>query len=290
MGHGENETIEGVGDFAQPFDLPPDTISRFRRDGHCVVRGLASTAEIDGVRPAIESTAAALAWDQRPMDERDTYGKAFDQSGNLWLHDARCASFVRSPRFAQVAATLLGVEGVRLYHDQALVKRPGGGRTPWHQDRFFWPLDAREVERFAGLDAVTMWMPLVDIGAEVGSMHFISGSHTAGDLAGGRIGDGSDRSLSRVIEERGWERTTHGAMTAGDATFHAGWTVHSAPENPTGLVRSVMTVIYFIDGTVVAEPASPHQDLDRLLWFPGLEPGDPAVTDTNPRLWPPVTS
>ena len=30
---------------------------------------------------------------------------------------------------------LMGVDGVGLYHDQALVKEAGGGHTPWHCDR-----------------------------------------------------------------------------------------------------------------------------------------------------------
>ena len=58
-------------------------------------------------------------------------------------------------RFAGVAAALLGVDGVRLYHDQALFKEPGGGPTPWHQDQVYWPLATDRT--------ITMWMPLVDL-------------------------------------------------------------------------------------------------------------------------------
>ncbi len=43
-------------------------------------------------------------------------------------------------------------------------------------------------------------------------------------------------------------------MSAGDATFHAGWTLHGAPPNLTGTLRSVMTVIYFADGLRAVEP------------------------------------
>jgi len=31
----------------------------------------------------------------------------------------------------------MGVQGVRLYHDQALIKEPGGKPTPWHQDYYY---------------------------------------------------------------------------------------------------------------------------------------------------------
>ena len=77
-------------------------------------------------------------------------------------------------RFAATAAELLGVEGVRLYHDQALIKEAHGGATPWHQDQFYWPLPAGQT--------VTMWMPLVDVPDVVGSMTFGSGTHALGSL------------------------------------------------------------------------------------------------------------
>ena len=34
----------------------------------------------------------------------------------------------------------MGVAGVRMYHDQALYKEPGGGITPWHVDQVYWPV------------------------------------------------------------------------------------------------------------------------------------------------------
>jgi hypothetical protein len=72
-------------------------------------------------------------------------------------------------------------------------------------------------------------------------------------------------------------------MKAGDATFHAGWTLHSAPNNPTPLMREVMTIIYFADGMRVADPGSnPSRADDLNAWLPGLKPGDLASSDLNP--------
>ncbi len=69
-----------------------------------------------------------------------------------------------SRRLAKVAADLLGVENVRIYHDQALFKEPGGGPTPWHQDQYYWPIDTDKT--------ITMWMPLVDIDVRYGHDNF----------------------------------------------------------------------------------------------------------------------
>ena len=177
------------------------------------------------------------------------------------------------------AAELLGVAGVRLYHDQALFKEPGGGPTPWHQDQVYWPLATDRT--------VTLWMPLVDLPPEVGSMRFVSGSHRMGDLGGSAIGDESHAFFEALIAERGLRVESHGALRAGDATFHAGWTVHSAGPNPTNRMRSVMTIIYVADGTRVSKIANAARALDQKAWLGGRKPGERVEGELNPRLWPP---
>jgi ectoine hydroxylase-related dioxygenase (phytanoyl-CoA dioxygenase family) len=248
--------------------------------GHAVVRGLATAAEVAVVRPAVESLAHRRAAKVGPLDERDTYGQAFLQVANLWRHDPVVRRFVFAPRFARVAAELLGVEGVRLYHDQMLVKEPGGGRTPWHQDQVYWPLDTDRT--------VTMWMPLVDVPAEIGTMTFASGSHRHGNLGEHLIGDESDTVYSTLVDRLGLTEETHGALAAGDATFHCGWTLHRAPANPTDQMRPVMTVIYYADGARVAPIDSEARRFDQRVWLGGTAEGERADGPLNPRLWPPA--
>jgi ectoine hydroxylase-related dioxygenase (phytanoyl-CoA dioxygenase family) len=264
--------------FDDVVEIPAMLVEAFRRDGHVCVRGLASTDEIAAVRPAIEAAAAQRTAGISPLAERDTYGRAFLQAMNLWRLDDDVRAFVFGRRFAYVAATLLGVDGVRLYHDQALIKEAGGGATPWHQDQRYWPLDTDLT--------ITMWMPLLDVPPEVGTMFFASGSHRLGNLAGPVISDEADAVYSAAVRDSGLEQHTHGAMVAGDATFHAGWTLHRAAPNSSSMPRPVMTVIYFADGARVAPPTDDFQRLDLSLWLKGLAPGDLAATERNPRLWP----
>jgi hypothetical protein len=73
-------------------------------------------------------------------------------------------------------------------------------------------------------------------------------------------------------------------MTAGDASFHSGWVLHSAPSNATDVLREVMTVIYFADGARVTEPDNRNRARDLQRWLPGLKPGDLAASAINPRL------
>jgi ectoine hydroxylase-related dioxygenase (phytanoyl-CoA dioxygenase family) len=258
-------------------ELPESVVEEFQAKGHAVVRALASADEVAAFRPAIEATAARMTLETRPIEERDTYGKAFLQTGNLWREDATARAFVLGRRFASVAAQLLRAGGVRLYHDQALIKEAGGGPTPWHQDQFYWPLPDGST--------VTMWMPLVDLPEVVGSMTFGSGTHAVGSVCDLAISDASEAALARYVDDHDLPLETHGALRAGDATFHAGWTLHRADGNPTPTDRPVMTVIYVADGAIVQEPKNPYQEFDRVVWLGGREAGLPVDSELNPLLY-----
>jgi ectoine hydroxylase-related dioxygenase (phytanoyl-CoA dioxygenase family) len=262
--------------------LSPATIEEFRTKGHTVVRSLCTPDEVAAWRVVLEEATRRGAWDTRPLAERDTYGRAFLQAANLWRLDPRIETFTCSERLAAVAADLLGVEHVRLYHDQGLLEEVGGGRTPWHQDQQYWPL---EHER--PVHTLTMWMPLVDVDSGSGSLRFASGSHLHGDLAGelaGPISDESDATFESLLTHGGFPVESHDPLRAGDATFHAGWTLHSAGENASAADRPVATVIWFADGCRVTAAPTRHQRFDLAVWLDGADPGGPAAGPSNPRL------
>ena len=161
-----------------------------------MVRGLCSKEEVASVRSRIAGAVADQTKGVAALAERpSTYARAFLQVENIWRSVDGVRDFTLSPRFAEAAARLVGVPGIRLYHDQALFKEPGGGVTPWHQDEGYWPL--------RGWGPVTMWMPLVDLTAEMGgSMSFARGScHLA--LADLEISDGSQAGGEHMVDEHG---------------------------------------------------------------------------------------
>lgn len=266
-----------VPSLADEIFIDDSIVEDYRRDGHVCIRGLCQPEEVAVYRDIIVDVAMAHNTETRPIEERDTYGKAFLQIMNLWRLDERVKAFVYAKRFASVAARLLGVEKVRLYHDQALFKEPGGGVTPWHQDQFYWPLQTDK--------SITMWMPLVDVDAVMGTMSFASGSHELGFVPiAQQISDSSETFFERFVSAKGFKVNSAGAMAAGDATFHSGWTLHKAPGNVTNRVREVMTVIYYPDGTTVAEPKNDFQRADHATWLDSIEPGQPADGPLNPIL------
>jgi ectoine hydroxylase-related dioxygenase (phytanoyl-CoA dioxygenase family) len=264
-------------EMSTPFALREEDVLAWRRDGHVTLRGLASAEEIAAFRPALLEAGTAMRHERRPLEERDTYGKAFLQMFNLWRHNETAKAFVFSQRFARVAAELMGVSGVRLYHDQALFKEPFGGATPWHQDQFYWPLDTTHT--------ITLWMPLVPVTEEMGSMTFASRSHELGALGDYAIGDESQAEFDRLVDQKRLPRTPTGAFAAGDVSFHAGYTLHCAPPNATDTLREVMTVIYYADGTRVGPLDHPNRKFDRDVWLRGCDPGELAAGRLNPVLY-----
>ena len=245
-------------------------------NGHVLVRQAASAEDVPKHRHAITAAVQRLSGETRPLENRSTYDKAFLQFTNLWEQDESVKRFVFEKRFARIAAELLGVESVRLYHDQALFKEPVGGHTPWHQDKYYWPLDTDKM--------ITMWMPLVDIDDEMGMIRFASGSHKFPAVESVEISDESEDRFEQFVLENQFKISKPSSMKAGDATFHLGWTIHSAGPNRTDRMREVMTIIYFADGARVSEPTNVHQRADRDAWLAGKRPGEAADSDLNPIL------
>lgn len=257
-------------------EIPEEQIREFREKGHTLVRHLLSAEEVAAYEPVIVNAADQYNTEKRRLEERDTYGKAFLQIMNLWRHDEAVKKFVLARRFAKVAADLMGVENVRLYHDQALFKEAGGGPTPWHIDQYYWPLDSH--------DTITMWMPLVNIEVEMGMLTFASGSHRKAFVSKYEISDDSDKEISAYVKENNFPVTRATTMNAGDATFHYGHTIHGAPGNNSDKLREIMTVIYFADGAKVTEPTNKWQADDHDKWLDNWPVGEVAASEMNPLL------
>lgn len=257
-------------------EITPEQTAAYQRDGHILLRQIASLGEIEPYRKLISERVMTSDKAKVPLKDRDAYSQAFVQISNLWEESPEVARFVMARRFARVAAELMGVDGVRLYHDQALYKEPGGGPTFWHQDQYYWPL--------ATPNTITLWLAMVDVPIEKGVLTFASGSHHDGLLCKEAISNDSDTAIRAIVKERGFPISQQ-AMQAGDATFHSGWTLHYAPGNQSGSVREIMTIIYYADGAEICEPDNPHRPHDLERWFPGQQPYEIAASRLNPLLW-----
>lgn len=259
-----------------PYDgLPPTATADFNRDGFVHLAGVLSPATIAEHEPTITAEVLRLITQHLPLAERNTYGKAFLQVTNLWRENETVKRLVFSRRLAGIAAALLGVHAVRLYHDQALYKEPSGGITPWHADQYYWPLSSDR--------CLTIWLPLQETPLEMGPLAFARGSH---NFAYGRdlpISDESETELKQAMAEQDFEDVVE-PFSLGDASFHRGWTFHHAGPNQSTVPRRVMTVIYLDADIRVAKPTNKNQVTD-LCWLPGTGIGQVPDTPLNPVLY-----
>ncbi len=258
----------------EPFELSPEQVRFYRENGYIKLKHVLSPELLEHYRQAIHARVAELSADALPMEQRSTYGKAFLQIMNLWTESAEVQEFVFGKRLARIAAELMGVSGVRIYHDQALYKEPGGGITPWHADQYYWPVDSDKT--------VTAWVPLQATPVQLGPLIFSEGSHR---LEVGRdleISDESETTLESALNDL---RLEDSAYDLGDVSFHSGWTFHRAGANSTDRPREVMTMIYMDENIHVTEPRNKNHVLDLERWAPGLQAGDVLSSRLNPVIY-----
>lgn len=277
-------------------ELDRSSVEAFRADGHLLVRGLLSRREAEAGRRAAERVteqlcAEAMAAGGPQADPVDGHDEPppppmeYLPVVSIWQKDETLRELVCSPRLASLAAQLLGVEGVRLYHDQLFVKPPGAPVTSWHQDQVFWPLDTTPVLEEGAVSMLRIWVTLTDLPADGASLRFITGSHATGPFGELRAGH-PERVTSATVDGRELPVKDYGPLQAGDATIHAGYMVHGAGANNADDTRYGMAVAYLPDGARVAEPRTDVQEQSLDLWLSGRRPGEVVDAASNPLLWP----
>ena len=242
----------------EPYSLTSDDVQAFRENGYIHLVGVLPDDVLEYYEPIISKItqehdpAAGVA-----LEDKDLYGKAFIQLGNLWQHDAQVTELVFCKRLARLASELIGTQGVRLYHDQSLYKEPSGGITPWHVDQQYWPMDSSK--------SVTAWIPLQSTPLEMGPLCFGRGSHLKYIARDVKISDESERIIAQAIKKEKIIEIQE-PYALGDVSFHSGWTLHRAGGNATEQPRKVHTVIYMDEQMRLRERRSQNQENDRISW------------------------
>ena len=259
-----------------PFILSQDQINFFRENGFIKLKNVLSPEVIQYMNETISTEVIRLNTQHLPIEQRDTYGKAFLQIMNIWTRSATVKEIVFSKRLAKIAADLMGVDGVRMYHDQALFKEPGGGHTPWHADQYYWPL--------SNDNTVTAWIPLQETGLELGPVEFSAGSQQLQEGRTLKISDDSEAVIQKKLTLHDFKKVVE-PFEAGEISFHSGWVFHRAGANKTNNMRKVMTVIYMEKEMQLKEPENENQQADWDVWCPGAVVGEVIDTPLNPVLY-----
>jgi ectoine hydroxylase-related dioxygenase (phytanoyl-CoA dioxygenase family) len=260
----------------QAYSVTPEQASFFSKHGFIKVKNIFDASVIDYMNIVISKEVNRLNNQKIPLEERDTYGKAFLQIMNLWTHATVVKDIVFSKRIAQIASDLMQTNGVRLYHDQALFKEPKGGHTPWHADQYYWPLATENI--------VTAWMPLQATPLNYGPLEFSAGSNRLKAGRDKQISDDSQAFLESELKNHNFEHVIE-PFDVGEISFHRGWLYHRAGPNVSGNMRKVMTMIYMDKDTVLKNPENHNQLADWEAWCPGATVGATIDTPLNPVLY-----
>ena len=254
-------------ELAAPYRLDAAQREAFRRDAFIKLPQVLSPAV---VRRLAERLDGLL----RAEHGNDVAGR-FIALEQLWRHDEVMRLVAFSPRLAGLAAELLGEPAIRIYHDNALSKEPGCGRTPWHHDAEHFPL--------ATLQAVTAWIPVTAIPAHMGPLAMARGAHVrdvVADLSFDKVGTTYDAAVARRLAESD-VAVDASPFAVGDVSFHSALCFHTAGPNRSTQPRRALSTTYYADGARVVE--SPTLVSGRWRDFlPGVEPGELAASALNP--------
>ena len=271
-----NLPVQIEAELNRPYDLTSAQIAFYKKHQFIKLKQVFSEEALQYFNEVISEQVALMNKEDRALEERSTYGKAFLQLFNLWREHALVKELVFSKRIAQIASDLMEVNGVRLYHDQALFKEGGGGITPWHADQYYWPLATDKT--------VTAWIPLQATPLEMGPLEFSAGSHAIVEGRELEIGDESEALIQKKLRVTDFEHVIE-PFDVGEISFHSGWIFHRAGANSTQDMRKVMTIIYMDKDMLLKAPENANQENDWHTWCPGATIGDVIDTPLNPVLY-----
>ncbi len=265
--------------------LTSSQVEQYRRDGFLLVEDFLSPTELEYWREAVTeaveqrggrklpNTGVKTGEDDGINKEADYFGKVFDQMLNLWQTNNKVAKIMRNRELGRMVAELAGCDGVRIWHDQALIKRPWANPTSWHLDTPFWSFTDRR--------ALSIWVALDDATPENGCLYFIPGSYHHTTFENPGIGKNMDAVFDFYPQFR-QSPSAAVPMKAGSCSFHNGLTIHGAGANMTNGFRRAMTCAYMPDG--VAFNGIQNILSDELV--AKLKPGDLLNDDTqNPLIY-----
>ena len=254
-------------ELSKPYNLSPASINQFSKDGYIKLKSVIDPEHLTLLRQRINAILIK-ALGSEP-------GLAFRSDEMMWLHDELVRRFVLSKRVAQIASELLDVQAVRLYHDNALSKERGCGRTPWHYDHHHFPIDS--------LNVCTAWIPLQATPKQMGPLAFAAGMNVyklVQDLPFNKFDASYDTRVSQIFAANN-VCVDDSAFDLGEVSFHHSLSFHTAGANNAKGSRMALATTYFEDGArLVSKPTMISGEFQKFM--PGIEPGDIINSDHNP--------
>ena len=258
--------------------LTTDQIAFYQENGYVVLENFLTPDELERWRWATdEAVAQRLASVDSSLTNQsspeDYYAQVFTQCLKLAETHSGMHEIMFDPNLGQLAATLAGVDGIRIWHDQALIKPPYGNPTGWHLDNPFWSFTSR--------DSISLWMALDDATESNGCLYYVPGTQKT-ETRGNTGIDKNIGGLFKTYPEWREISTVGCPCPAGSAVFHNGLTAHGAGANMTNKPRRAMTCAYMPDGSTF----NGKRNILPEAYFESLKVGDLLNDNSiNPLIW-----
>ena len=234
------------------YQVNQQQIDFYRTNGYLVIEDFLNATELENWRSKVFHAVAERAGQKMPGQETkvgeddginrdaDYFGNVFDQLLNLWQTDDGVKELMLDKRIGEMISRLSNSEGVRIWHDQALFKKPYANPTAWHLDTPFWS--------FSDPEALSIWVALDDATLENGCLYFVPGSfkYTGFDNLG--IGKNMN-GIFNFYPDLAKLGTVAAPIKAGSCSIHNGLTIHGAGPNMTNGYRRAFTCAYMPDGS-----------------------------------------
>ena len=259
-------------------ELTSEQIASYRENGFLVIENFLDADELAEWRRCTDEAVTerlgnSVEFMTNQMDAKQFYARVFTQCLRLADTHAGMRTLVYDSRLGRMATQLAGVDGMRIWHDQALIKPPHGNPTAWHLDVPYWSFDSR--------DTLSFWMALDDATLANGCMWYLPGTHKTARFDNVGIGVNIGE-LFTVYPE--WKQIEPQAAPcpAGSLVWHNGLTAHGAGANMTLAHRRAMTCGFMPDGCTF----NGKKNILPEAYFNSLEIGDVLDNDTqNPLVW-----
>ena len=255
--------------------LTAQQIESYRAQGFLVIQGFLDDDELDHWREVTEAAVQLRLSGSGGLNNQSDpgafYAQVFTQCLRLADIHPGMAELMFDERLGCLAGRLAGVEGIRIWHDQALFKPPYGNHTAFHMDNPFWS--------FYSPNAISIWVALDDATLQNGCLWYLPGTHLEATFAAVGIGE----NLGDVFKAYPQWRTISAlpaACPAGSAVLHNGLVAHGAGTNMTPFPRRAMTCAYMPDGSTFNGQKNILPD----EYFNSLQVGDPLNDDRQNRL------
>jgi phytanoyl-CoA hydroxylase len=259
-------------------ELTQTQIDSYQENGFIVIEDFLTDDELTEWREAVDEAVAArggrkLPWQEEAKENTSYYDSVFIQRLNLWRDCQRFRKLMLDPRIGKMACDLEGIDGIRIWHDQALIKEPWANPTSWHLDVPYWS--------FTSAHATSLWVALDDATLKNGSLFFLPGTHKKRSFKNVGIGQNM-REIFNVHPEFATIESVAAPMKAGSCSFHNGLTAHAAHANMTPGWRRAMTCGFMPDECVF----NGTQNILRKEQVEKLNVGDPLEDDRqNPLIY-----